>query len=71
MKFGVLVSRKLIDRGAADPYGRVYRFLEEMEDLGYDIAYVGHHRFAPTTAFGGDVAGEPSAPLVMASALLV
>ena len=22
MKFGVLVSRKLIDRGAADPYGR-------------------------------------------------
>lgn len=70
MKFGVLVSRKLIDRGAPDPYGRVYRYLGEMEELGYEIAYIGHHRFAPTTAFGGDVAGEPSAPLVMASALL-
>jgi alkanesulfonate monooxygenase SsuD/methylene tetrahydromethanopterin reductase-like flavin-dependent oxidoreductase (luciferase family) len=70
MKFGVLVSRKLIDRGASNPYGRIYRYLEEMEDLGYDIAYVGHHRFSPTTAFGGDTAGEPSAPLIMASALL-
>ena len=70
MKFGFLVSRKLIDRGASDPYGRVYAFIREMEDLGYDIAYIGHHRFADTTAFGGDTASEPSAPLVMASAML-
>lgn len=70
MKFGVLVSRKLIDRGSSDPYGRIYRYLEEMDDLGYDIAYVGHHRFSPTTAFGGDVAGEPSAPLTMIAAML-
>ncbi|MBU6268570.1 MAG: LLM class flavin-dependent oxidoreductase [Sphingomonadales bacterium] len=70
MKFGFLVSRKLIDRGAADPYGRVYRFIAEMEELGYDIAYVGHHRFADRTAFGGDTASEPSAPLTMVAAML-
>jgi alkanesulfonate monooxygenase SsuD/methylene tetrahydromethanopterin reductase-like flavin-dependent oxidoreductase (luciferase family) len=70
MKFGFLVSRKLIDRHSRDPYGRVYAFIAEMEELGYDIGYIGHHRFADKTAFGGDTASEPSAPLVMASALL-
>jgi len=40
------------------------------EDLGYDIVYVGHHRFADKTAFGGDVASEPSAPLIMLAAML-
>jgi alkanesulfonate monooxygenase SsuD/methylene tetrahydromethanopterin reductase-like flavin-dependent oxidoreductase (luciferase family) len=70
MKFGFLVSRKLIDPGASDPYGRVYAFINEMEELGYDIAYVGHHRFADQTAFGGDTASEPSAPLAMVSAML-
>lgn len=70
MKFGFMVSRKLIDPGSSDPYGRVYSFLNEMEDLGYDLACLGHHRFADVTAMGGDSASEPSAPLIMASALL-
>jgi len=70
MKFGFLVNRKMVDRGSSDPFGRIYRFIAEMEDLGYDIAYIGHHRFADHTAFGGDVASEPSSPLVMAAALL-
>lgn len=70
MKFGFLISRKLIDTSAVNPYARVYEFASEMEDLGYDIAYIGHHRFSDVTAFGGDTASEPSAPLVMASAIL-
>jgi alkanesulfonate monooxygenase SsuD/methylene tetrahydromethanopterin reductase-like flavin-dependent oxidoreductase (luciferase family) len=70
MKFGVLAMSKLIDRQASDPYRKLYDYLNEMEDLGYDIAYVGHHRFSATTAFGGDVASEPAAPFVQASALL-
>src|SRR5262249_50049109 len=70
MKFGFLVSRKLIDRNCHDPYNKVYSFVSEMEDLGYDIAYVGQHRFCDVTAFGGDTASEPSAPLIMLSALL-
>jgi len=70
MKFGFLVSRKLIDSTSKEPYTRVYEFVAEMEELGYDIAYLGHHRFSDVTAFGGDTASEPSAPLVMASALL-
>lgn len=70
MKFGVIVSRNLIDRSAADPYARLYSYLNEMEDLGYDLGWCGHHRFAPTTAFGGDAATEPSAPLLMLAPLL-
>jgi alkanesulfonate monooxygenase SsuD/methylene tetrahydromethanopterin reductase-like flavin-dependent oxidoreductase (luciferase family) len=71
MKFGVLVSRSLIDRAAADPYAKIYDYLSEMEDLGYDIAYVGQHRFSETTAFSGDApATEPASPLVMLAALL-
>src|SRR5690606_10056047 len=54
----------------SDPYGRVYSFLADMEELGYDLACLGHHRFADVTAMGGDTASEPSAPLIMASALL-
>ena len=70
MKFGFLVSRKLIDRKSSDPFRKVYTFIQEMEQLGYDIAYLGQHRFSDVTAFGGDSASEPSAPLVMASAML-
>ncbi len=70
MKFGFLVNRKMIDTGAANPYGRLYDMVSEMEDMGYDIVYVGHHRFADKTAFGGDVASEPSAPLIMLAAML-
>ena len=70
MKFGILVSRKLIDRTSHDPYRKVYDYLNEMEYLGYDIAYVGQHRFSAVTAFGGDTASEPSAPLIMLSAML-
>jgi alkanesulfonate monooxygenase SsuD/methylene tetrahydromethanopterin reductase-like flavin-dependent oxidoreductase (luciferase family) len=70
MKFSFMVSRKLIDPGSSDPYGRVYSFLGEMEDLGYDLACVGHHRFADVTAMGGDSASEPSAPLTMIAAML-
>lgn len=69
MKFGFNISRKMLDLNARDPYRRLYDFLNEMEDLGYDIAYVGHHRFADRTAMGGDVASEPSSPLVMLAAL--
>lgn len=70
MKFGFLVNRKFIDRSASDPYRKICGFVSEMEDLGYEILYVGHHRFSSTTAFGGDVASEPSAPLIMLSAML-
>jgi len=61
MKFGFLINRKMIDHGSADPYGKIYSIVNEMEDLGYDIVYIGHHRFADRTAFGGDVASEPAA----------
>src|SRR5580700_8988097 len=70
MKFGVIISRTMIDRGSADPYGRLYSYLNEMEDLGYDLGWCGQHRFSSKTAFGGDVASEPAAPLAMLSALL-
>jgi alkanesulfonate monooxygenase SsuD/methylene tetrahydromethanopterin reductase-like flavin-dependent oxidoreductase (luciferase family) len=70
MKFGVLVNRAMLDRNAGDPYGKLYAYLNEMQDLGYDIAYVGQHRFSPKTAFGGSQATAPSAPLTMIAALL-
>lgn len=70
MKFGFLVNRAMIDRGARDPYARLYAFVAEMEELGYDIAYLGQHRFSPKTAFGGSEATEPPAPLTMIAALL-
>lgn len=70
MKFGFLVNCKFIDRSSTDPYRKIFELVREMEDLGYDILYVGHHRFSSTTAFGGDVASEPSAPLTMLSAML-
>jgi alkanesulfonate monooxygenase SsuD/methylene tetrahydromethanopterin reductase-like flavin-dependent oxidoreductase (luciferase family) len=70
MKFGFLVNRAMIDRRAANPYGKLYDFVSEMEDLGYDIAYVGQHRFSKSTAFGGSEATEPAAPLTMIAALL-
>lgn len=70
MKFGVIVNRKMIDRGSSDPYGKLFSYLNEMEDLGYDLGWCGHHRFSKGTAFGGDEATEPSAPLPMLSALM-
>ena len=70
MKFGVIISRKMIDRGSADPYGRLYSYLNEMEDLGYDMGWCGQHRFSSSTAFGGDTASEPAAPLILLAALL-
>lgn len=70
MKFGIIVNRKLIDRTSSRPYDRVYRYIEEMEDLGYDLAWCGHHRFSDKTAFGGDTASEPSAPLTMLAPLM-
>lgn len=70
MKFGILVSRKLIDRKSSEPFGKIYGYISEMEELGYEIAYVGQHRFSAVTAFGGDTASEPSAPLIMLSAML-
>ena len=41
-----------------------------MEDLGYDMGWCGHHRFAETSAFGGETASEPSAPLAMLAPLI-
>jgi len=69
MKFGIIVSRKMIDRGSSDPYGKLFRYAEEMEDLGYDLLWLGHHRYSDKTAFGGETASEPSAPLTMLTAL--
>jgi alkanesulfonate monooxygenase SsuD/methylene tetrahydromethanopterin reductase-like flavin-dependent oxidoreductase (luciferase family) len=70
MKFGIIVSRALINRNSSDPYGRLFSYLNEMEDLGYDLGWCGHHRFSDKTAFGGDQATEPSAPLMMLAPLL-
>lgn len=70
MKFGIMVNRKMIDRTSSDPYHRLYSYLNEMEDLGYDLAWCGHHRFSGRTAFGGDEATEPSAPLAMLAPLM-
>jgi len=70
MKFGIIVNRKLVDRTSSDPYGPLYSYLNEMEDLGYDLGWCGHHRFAETTAFGGEDASEPSAPLIMLAPLM-
>jgi alkanesulfonate monooxygenase SsuD/methylene tetrahydromethanopterin reductase-like flavin-dependent oxidoreductase (luciferase family) len=70
MKFGIIISRNLIDRTSSDPYRRLFNYLNEMEDLGYDLGWCGHHRFSPTTAFGGDTATEPAAPLLMLAPLM-
>jgi alkanesulfonate monooxygenase SsuD/methylene tetrahydromethanopterin reductase-like flavin-dependent oxidoreductase (luciferase family) len=70
MKFGIIISRKMLDLSSGQPASKLYDYVQEMEDLGYDLAWLGHHRFSPTTAFGGDEAGEPSAPLIVLSALL-
>lgn len=70
MKFGIIVNRKLVDRNASDPYHKLYSYVSEMEDLGYDLAWCGQHRFSDTTAFGGDTATEPSAPLAMLAPLM-
>jgi len=70
MKFGIIVNRMLIDRNSSQPYGKLYRYVEEMEDLGYDMAWCGHHRFSDKTAFGGDTASEPSSPLLFLAPLM-
>jgi len=70
MKFGVMVNRKLIDRNSSTPYKKLYNYVQEMEDLGYDMAWCGQHRFSDTTAFGGETATEPSAPLAMLAPLM-
>jgi len=70
MKFGIIINRKMIDRNSSDPYGKLFSYLNEMEDLGYDMGWCGHHRFSESTAFGGDDATEPSAPLAMLAPLL-
>lgn len=70
MKFGIIVSRNLVDRKSSTPYRRLFDYVAEMEDLGYDMAWCGQHRFSDTTAFGGDIATEPSAPLAMLAPLM-
>ena len=70
MKFGIIINRTMIDRSSSDPYGPLFSYLNEMEDLGYDLGWCGHHRFADKTAFGGEVASEPSAPLTMLAPLM-
>ena len=70
MKFGIIINRKMVDRNSSDPYGKLFSYLNEMEDLGYDLGWCGQHRFADTSAFGGDTATEPSAPLPMLAALM-
>ena len=70
MKFGIIINRSMIERGSSEPYRKVYDYLNEMEDLGFEMGWCGQHRFSSSTAFGGDIATEPSAPLAMLSALL-
>jgi alkanesulfonate monooxygenase SsuD/methylene tetrahydromethanopterin reductase-like flavin-dependent oxidoreductase (luciferase family) len=70
MKFGIIINRKMIDLASSDPYAKLFSYLNEMEDLGYDLGWCGHHRFSASTAFGGDQATEPSAPLPMLAALM-
>ncbi len=70
MKFGIMVSRKLIDRNSSSPYRQLFNYVAEMEDLGYDLAWCGQHRFSDSTAFGGETATEPSAPLAMLAPLM-
>jgi alkanesulfonate monooxygenase SsuD/methylene tetrahydromethanopterin reductase-like flavin-dependent oxidoreductase (luciferase family) len=70
MKFGVMISRKMIDRGSSDPYAKLYSYLNEMEDLGYEMGWCGQHRFSSSTAFGGDAASEPAAPLILLASML-
>lgn len=70
MKFGIMISRKLIDRHSPTPYRKLFNYIAEMEDLGYDLAWCGQHRFSDATAFGGETATEPSAPLVMLAMLM-
>ncbi len=65
MKFGVTIPRSLMDVGSHDPYGRIYDHVREAEDLGFEFAAIGQHRFSPELAFG-----EPSAPFVMLAAIL-
>jgi alkanesulfonate monooxygenase SsuD/methylene tetrahydromethanopterin reductase-like flavin-dependent oxidoreductase (luciferase family) len=70
MKFGVIVSRNRIDRTSSNPFAGLYSYLNEMEDLGYDLGWCGHHRFSATTAFGGETATEPSAPFLTLAPLM-
>lgn len=70
MKFGIIINRLLIDRKSSNPYAKLYRYVEEMEDLGYDLAWCGQHRFSDKTAFGGDTVSEPSAPMAMLAPLM-
>lgn len=69
MKFGAIVNLKMIDRRSSDPCGKLLSYLNEMEELSYHLGWLGHHRFSASTAFGGDEATEPSAPLPMFAAL--
>ncbi len=64
MKFGFVIPHA-VERGARDPYRRIYDYVERAEALGFDFGAVGHHRFTPQLAFG-----EPSAPLTMLAAIL-
>ena len=70
MKFGIIINRSMIERGSSQPYRKIYDYLNEMEDLGFEMGWCGQHRFSTSSAFGGDIATEPSAPLAMLSALL-
>ena len=69
MKFGIMVTRNLIDRASSDPYGALFSYLNEMEDLGYDLGWCGQRRFSASTAFGGE-RRPTSAPLVMLAPLM-
>src|ERR1043165_9720394 len=70
MKFGIIINRKMIDPASSDPYAKLFSYLNEMEDLGYDLGWCGQHRFSSRTAFGGETATEPSAPLMMLAPLM-
>lgn len=60
MKFGVIISRKVTDRSSSHPYAKLYSYLNEMEDLGYDMGWCGQHRFSLSTAFFLTPTGVPN-----------
>lgn len=62
MKFGFMVPRESDFSDERDPYGRIYEFCQEAEDLGFDFATFTHHRFSPERPY-------LSSPFVMMSAI--
>jgi probable F420-dependent oxidoreductase len=62
VKFGFMVPRESSFADGGDPYGRIFRFCERAEELGFDFATFTHHRFSRERPY-------LSSPFVLMSAL--